>query len=220
MFTITETTSTTTYLANDGINGWSDEAGAQGHNAELAALKKFGKGFFNDYNTTWGYTTLRNMAMRMPVADLMLLRAVMDDYLISVLPVFEALEGPFSHGLGKKQIKTDDGRSFTDRREAAQHILRGRFEALWQSTQMTETGRRVICNITEYYPVDAPHNKSEYTQYRFVDRLMNFLARTTEAGRPYKGDSQRFRDALDAMVTARTTPVAATVKIAKPRKAA
>lgn len=220
MFTITETTSTTRYYSNDGVNGFSTEADAQGHNAELAAVKKFGKSFFDDYKTSWCYTTLRNMAMRMPVADLILLRGMMDDYLISVLPVFEALEGPFSHGLGKKQIKTDDGRSFTDRREAAQHILRGRFEKLWQSSQMSVEGRKVICNLTQYNDHLDPRHKGDYSQYRFVDRLMNFLARTTEAGHPRKGDSQRFRDALDAMITARTTPVLPTVKIAKAKAAA
>ncbi|AFU88163.1 hypothetical protein CcrColossus_gp293 [Caulobacter phage CcrColossus] len=219
LFKITQTTKTVSYPS--GIDGqcFSTEEGAQAHRAEAGAVKALGRAIFDDTRTMWCFTTLRNMT-EMPVADLVILRDLMDQYLINVLPAFMALEGPFGYGLGKKQIETSDGRSFDNRHEAALHTLEMRFAALFKSPLFSDVGRRAICNISKYSDITAPHIAKELTVWHFTRRLMDFFKRRTEAGNPMKGYEQRFRDALDAMVVARTTPIEPIVRTVKPKKAA
>ncbi|AXQ68839.1 hypothetical protein HOU00_gp286 [Caulobacter phage CcrPW] len=219
LFKITETTKTVSYPS--GIDGqcFSSEEGAQAYRAERAAVKALGQALFDDSRTMWCFTTLRNMT-EMPVADLIILRDLMDQYLINVLPAFMALQGDFGSGLGKQQIETQDGRSFTNRHEAALHTLMMRFYKLYESPLFSIAGKRAICNISKYSDINAPHVVKELTAWRFTGRLMDFFGRRTDAGKPYKGYEQRFRDALDGMVIARTTPIEPIVRTAKPKKAA
>lgn len=219
LFKITETTKTVSYPS--GIDGqcFSTEQGAQEHRAEQGAVKALGQALFEDTRALWCFTTLRNMT-EMPVTDLILLRDLMDQYLINVLPAFMALQGDFGYGLGKQQIETTDGRSFTNRHEAALHTLKMRFTKLYESPIFSIAGKRAICNISKYSDINTPHIAKELSAYRFADRLMSFFGRRTEAGKPYKGYEQRFRDALEAMIVARSTSITPVVRIAKPKKAA
>lgn len=219
LFTITETTKTVSYPS--GIDGqiFSTEEGAQSHRAEQGAVKALGQALFDDSRALYCFTTLRNMT-EMPVTDLIILRDLMDQYLINVLPAFMALQGNFGYGLGKQQIKTSDDRSFTNRHEAALHTLEMRFIKLFQSPIFSIAGKRAICNISKYSDINAPHVVKELTAYRFAGRLMDFFGRRTDAGKPYKGYEQRFRDAIEAMIVARSTSITPEVRIAKPKKAA
>lgn len=218
LFKITETTKTVSYPS--GINGqeFSTEADAQEHRAEYAAVKKLGQALFEDSRALWCFTTIQKMSA-MPVSDIVILRDMMDQYLTNVLPAFMALEGTFGYGLGKKQIETSDGRSFDNRHEAALHTLEMRFGALYKSTLFSDEGRRAVCNISKYSDITLPHIAKEMNSWRFVGRLMDFFKRTTDAGKPYKGYEQRFRDALDAMITARSTQIEPVIRIAKSKAA-
>lgn len=192
------------YEADDG-QLWSSERDAQNWNADRAMVAILGPELLDSLQTHV-YTHIRNLAFEAPTLDIIILRGVLDRYLVHVLPAYMTLEGTFSFGTGR-QIETPDGHTFDNRHKAALHVLELEFQKLWDTGQISVQGRKAITNTSKFAAEGSEGFKRDCTRYAFLRNLTSFFRMTDDKGDPLPGYEQRLRDALQAIIIARSKPI-------------